>query len=338
MVILKAEITTHSQKKEEEKKKICPDSASVSLKISVFGRIGVCALSLWHSEMKDMLVLLCCSGPMVNNWFIFITVQYVNGLRECACLLVCVCARVCVSLTSISGSYYMDIWNSVPAPRLSRGRIIHLPQILCLLGGAWALRSDLMRGEGFVAANFSIHPKEEVRCFFGGEEEEGEKKKTRCSCSQLLFLGEKEWQLIPEGTSLSPACQHRQATSFTGGALLDGKSRPPMGISPPLNSGAPYLRGRDSLTFIMQCLWKNGSPLCQILRLFFHFLISKRGLRCSRLRGNRMRWGRQEVHCGRKDEIIWRGGRAGKGGGRREGEEKEIKLRFKRCADRTGRY
>lgn len=64
----------------------------------------------------------------------------------------------------------------MPAPRLSRGRIIHLPQILCLLAGAWALRSDLMRGEGFVAANFSIHPKEEARCFFGGEEEEGGKK------------------------------------------------------------------------------------------------------------------------------------------------------------------
>lgn len=32
------------------------------------------------------------------------------------------------------------------------------------------------------------------------------------------------------------------------------------------------------------------------------------------------------------------GGRRAAGGERREGEEKKIKLRFKRCADRMGRY
>lgn len=47
----------------------------------------------------------------------------------------------------------------MPAFRLSRG-ITHLPQILCssvVLGFA----ADLMRAEGFVVVNFSIHPKRE---------------------------------------------------------------------------------------------------------------------------------------------------------------------------------
>ncbi len=40
-------------------------------------------LSVWHSEMKDMRVLPCCSRLLVNNKFIFITVQYV---KVCVCV------------------------------------------------------------------------------------------------------------------------------------------------------------------------------------------------------------------------------------------------------------
>lgn len=67
----------------------------------------------------------------------------------------------------------------MPASRLN-GRITHLLQILCsvvVLGFA----ADLMRMEGFVVVNFSIHPKEEERCSM---EEKGKKG----SYSQLLFL------------------------------------------------------------------------------------------------------------------------------------------------------
>lgn len=59
----------------------------------------------------------------------------------------------------------------MPASGLSRGGITHLPPILfslVVLGFA----TDLMRGEGFVAVNLSIHPEEEARCT---AEEEGRK-------------------------------------------------------------------------------------------------------------------------------------------------------------------
>lgn len=59
----------------------------------------------------------------------------------------------------------------MPASRLSGG-ITHLPQILCSLV-VLGFAADLMRVEGFVVVNFSIHPKEEERC---KTEEEGEKK------------------------------------------------------------------------------------------------------------------------------------------------------------------
>lgn len=59
---------------------------------SVRTNIRILALTVWHSEMKDVLVLLCCSGLMVNNTFIFITVR--------------VCVSVYMSLTSFSASYH----------------------------------------------------------------------------------------------------------------------------------------------------------------------------------------------------------------------------------------
>lgn len=45
-----------------------------------------------HSAMKDILVLLCRSGLMVNNRFVFITKQYANAymcvfVRLFVCLL-----------------------------------------------------------------------------------------------------------------------------------------------------------------------------------------------------------------------------------------------------------
>lgn len=53
----------------------------------------------------------------------------------------------------------------MPASRLSRG-ITHLPQILCSLV-VLGFAADLMRVEGFVVVNFSIHQKKkkkEERC------------------------------------------------------------------------------------------------------------------------------------------------------------------------------
>ena len=56
----------------------------------------------------------------------------------------------------------------MPASRLSRG-ITHLPQIFCSLV-VLGFAADLMRVEGFVVVNFSIHPKEEERCSTKEEE------------------------------------------------------------------------------------------------------------------------------------------------------------------------
>ena len=48
--------------------------------------------------MKDVLVLLCCSGLMVNNRFIFITVQYV-------CVSMCMCVAYFYILMGTSYLY-----------------------------------------------------------------------------------------------------------------------------------------------------------------------------------------------------------------------------------------
>lgn len=60
----------------------------------VHTNIHILTLTVWHSEMKDILVLLCCSVLMVNNRFIFITVQYVYACMCMGCVSVHVC--VCV--------------------------------------------------------------------------------------------------------------------------------------------------------------------------------------------------------------------------------------------------
>lgn len=99
--------------------------------------------TVWHSKMKDILVLLCCIGLMVNNKFIFLTV--------CQSVYVC-------DLHFLLRHYgHLKFCASL---QIEQGGITHLPQILCsLIVSGFA--ADLMRLEGFAAANFSIHPKEE---------------------------------------------------------------------------------------------------------------------------------------------------------------------------------
>lgn len=62
------------------------------------------------------------------------------------------------------------------------GGITHLPQTLCSLV-VLGFAADLMRVEGFVAVNFSIHPKEKEKVLHRG----GKAQKLGCY-SQLLFL------------------------------------------------------------------------------------------------------------------------------------------------------
>lgn len=201
--------------------------------------------------MKDITVVLCCSGLMVNNRFIFITVQYAHGY---------VCACVCVCPSRPTQAVIMDIWNSVPASRLSRG-ITHLPLILCSLV-VLGFAADLMRGEGFVVVNFSIHPKEEERC---SSEKEWKKTVATLSCfTQWKGMTTNTWGhfLISSLSTQTGQIIHRELYSV-------GKSHPPMGISlflKTLRCSSSYC---DSVTFIIQCLWKNGSSLCRRLRLSF---------------------------------------------------------------------
>lgn len=85
------------------------------------------------------------------------------------------------------------------------GGITHPPQILCSLA-VLGFAADLMSGEGFVVANFSVHPKEEGK----GTAEEQINEVT----PQLLYFVKGNDIPIPEGTSLSAACQHRQGVAF----------------------------------------------------------------------------------------------------------------------------
>lgn len=78
-----------------------------------------------------------------------------------------------------------------------------------------------------------------------------------------------------------------------------GKSHPPMGISPSLKTVVLYLilwLGNLHHTVFME-EWFLTLPNTET---FFHFLISKQRLRCSRLRGNRMRWGGRKCIVGQR--------------------------------------
>lgn len=270
--------------------------------------------------MKDILVLLCCSGLMVNNRFIFITVQYVDA---CVCMCICVCAvcvsaHVCVCPSLPSPAVIMDIWNSVPASRLSRG-ITHLPQILCSLV-VLGFAADLMRVESFVVVNFSIHPKEEEKVPHRGEKGK-EKKKNKVatlSCfSQWKGMTTNTWGhfLISSLSTQTGHIIHQELYSM-------GKSHPPMGISPFLKTVVLYLLlwfGNLYHTVFME-EWFLTLPNTET---FFHFLISKRGWDVLGLdetgwceEAGSALWG--------KDEIM--------------GWGEKIRLRFKRCADRRWCY
>lgn len=177
-----------------------------------------CSHWQWHSETKAILVQLCCSGLTVNNRFIFITLHYVF---VCVCVCMgCVSMHIFVRPLLPSQAVIMCIWNSVPASRLN-GRITHLLQILCsvvVLGFA----ADLMRMEGFVVVNFSIHPKEEGRCSM----EEKEKKVATLSFSCWKGMTTNTWGhfLI---SSLSTQTGHIICQEL----YSMGKSHPPMGIN-----------------------------------------------------------------------------------------------------------
>lgn len=143
---------------------------SVSLKIGfedlVHTNIHKLTLTVWHFEMKDILVLLCCSGLMVNNRFIFITVQYVYA---CVCMG---CVSVHVRVSVLHFLLRQLLWTFEILSQLLdwAGGITHLPQILCSLV-VLGFVADLMRVEGFVVVNFSIHPKGGGKVLHWGERE-----------------------------------------------------------------------------------------------------------------------------------------------------------------------
>lgn len=143
--------------------------------------------------MKDILVVLCCIGLMVNNKFIFITVcqsVYVWVLHFLLWQLLWTFEILC-QLPDWAGGDYSSVWDIV------------------LLGCVW-LCSWLNESGRLCCCEFlySSKKEEEEVVHWGG------KKKIRYLLSAPL-PGEKQWQLIPEGTSLSSACQHRQTTSFS---------------------------------------------------------------------------------------------------------------------------
>lgn len=259
--------------------------------------------------MKDVLVLPCCSGLMVNNRFIFITVQYVNA-HVC---LGCVSLHVCVCPSLPSPSVIMDIWNSVPASRLSRG-ITHLPQILCSLV-VLGFAADLMRGEGFVVVNFSIHPKEEER---GSTEEKKKNKVAALSC----FAWWKGMTTNTWGHFLISSLSTQTGHIIHWELYSMGKSHPPMGISPSLKTAVLHLTlwlGNLYHTVFMEewlLTWPNTET-------FFHFLISKQGWDVLGL--EETGWGEEAGSAlWDRDEIMAWG--------------ETIRLRFKRRADHTGCY
>ena len=150
-----------------------------------------------------------------------------------------------------------------------------------------------MRVEGFVVVNFFIHPKEEERC---STEEEGKKR------GVVTFSCFSRWKGMTTNTwghflicSLSTQTGH----IIHRGLYSMGKSRPPMGISPFLKTVVLYLSvwlcNLYHTVFMEE--WFLTLPNAET---FFHFLISKQRLRCSRLRGNRMRWGCRKCIVGQR--------------------------------------
>lgn len=115
--------------------------------------------------------MLCCIELMVNSTFI--SPQF------------CV-VSVCVSITSFSGGYYGHL-KFCASFQIEQGGLLICLQILRsseVLGSA----ADLMRLEGFVVLNFSIHPKEEEKVLHRGGRG---KKNKKGSSSRLLSLVER---------------------------------------------------------------------------------------------------------------------------------------------------
>lgn len=114
----------------------------------------------WCTQTSEQHVTLWDEGH-----FSYAVLHSANGQQHIHFTTVLCSQCVCPSLPSLP--VIMDIWNSVPASRSSRGGLLICLQILRsseVLGSA----ADLMRLEGFVVLNFSIHPKEEEKVLHRG--------------------------------------------------------------------------------------------------------------------------------------------------------------------------
>lgn len=173
---------------------------------------------------------------------------------------------MCESFTSFSGSYYGHL-KFCASFQIEQGGDYSSVWDIVLLGCVW-LCSWLNESGRLCCCEFlySSKKEEEEVVHWGG------KKKIRYLLSAPL-PGEKQWQLIPEGTSLSSACQHRQTTSFSTSFSHRGEKKK---NQPSTNGSKPFpwrlwcsISVCASVTFIIQCLWKNGSSCCQMLRPSF---------------------------------------------------------------------
>lgn len=142
---------------------------------------------------------------------------------------------MCLHPSLPSPAVIMDIWNSVPASRLSGG-ITHLPQILCSLV-VLGFAADLMRVEGFVVVNFSFHPKRGGKGALPRRKGGGRNKvATLSSFSWWKGMTTNTWGhfLICTLSTQTGRIIHRELYSV-------GESHPPMGIS-------PFLKNSDALS------------------------------------------------------------------------------------------
>lgn len=124
------------------------------------------------------------------------------------------------------------------------GGITHPPQILCSLV-VLGFAADLMRGEGFVVANFSVHPKEEERCTTEEEINEGTPP-LHCSVER------KDNRCLRAPPYLQPVS--RRATSSRG---ADGEKQPRVWVTFVTQSFAVLLSKHRDFPFIS---WFQSRP------------------------------------------------------------------------------
>lgn len=193
---------------------------------------------------------------MVYRRFIFLTLLYVNA--------VCVC--VCPSLPSLA--FIMDIWNSVPVSRSSRGDYSSASDIV-ILGGAW-LYGWLNESGRLCCCEFLYSSKGEERC--STEEKGGKNKVATLSCfSRWKGMTTNTW-----GHFLISSLSTQTGHIIQQELYSTRKSHPPMGISPFLKTVVLYLLLWLSNLYhtVFMEEWFLTLPNTET---FFHFLISKQG-------------------------------------------------------------